>query len=428
MTRVAEIVRISAVLLLAVIFTAGCGEDSQTVAGAGGSVSGPKEGPPESAATTTPYESFPPAPSWTPLPVATAIPGSVDLSGDWTITVPTLGVVCPAFVAQVGASVELDLTCLGLTAKLTGSVDANGRFSATGSAPSLCPTLGVTGTVSAEGDRLSGEADCAGQMLAFEGPRGAPPLTPTPLATVTPKPAGTPGDFDLTGNWTITVPMLGMACPAKVSQGGTSLAVELSCAGMTARLTGGIEADGTLALDGALLPLCPAVSLTGSAAADGDSMHGEAHCDGLVVPFEGRRAVAPTPTPTWTPRPPVTPGDFDLTGEWTISVPMLGASCPATVVQVGDTLEISTPCAGIEAKLTGEIGESGDLFATGSAPSLCSTLDLTATVTDGGDAIRGNATCDGLQFAFEGMRRSAPDEASLTDYLLPRVRTTESAG
>ncbi len=310
MRRAAEIGRIGTALLLAAIFSAGCGEDSQTVAGAGGSPSGPTDKfPPDSVATATPDQSLSPAPSWTPLPVVT--PGNVDLSGDWTITVPTLGVVCPAFVAQVGANVELDLTCLGLTAKLTGSVDASGKFSATGAAPSLCPTLGVTGTVSAGGDTLSGDAYCAGQAVPFEGHRGAPPLTPTPVAMLTPKPAGTPGGFD-------------------------------------------------------------------------------------------------------------------LTGEWTISVPMLGASCPATVVQVGNTLEIDTPCAGVQVKLTGEIGESGDLFATGSAPSLCSTLTLTGTITDGGNAIDGNATCDGLQFTFEGMRRSAPDGASPTDYLLPLVRTTES--
>ncbi len=232
-----------------------------------------------------------PTPSATKMP--TGLPGEFDLTGLWAVTVPELGLTCPVVVEQAGALLEIEGTCagIGVTATFTGSIDETGTFSASGSLPPLCFMLSISGRATADGNWLSGSVECDGLLLRFEGVRGSDSIPPTPTPVPTAMPTGVPGEFDLTGLWTVTVPELGFTCPVAVEQVGWRLEIEGTCAeiGMNATLTGSIDETGTFTASGPLPPLCFMLSLSGMATANGDGLRGSADCDGLLLHFEGTR-------------------------------------------------------------------------------------------------------------------------------------------
>jgi hypothetical protein len=242
-------------------------------------------------------------------PTPTWPPGKTDLAGEWTIDVPELGVTCPAFIGQNGGVLDMDIDCAGMVAKLSGFLDPAGTFRAKGVFLPQCPMVDMVGQVAAEDSTMRGTLTCEFLVVEFSGVRGTSGPTFTPTPTPTKIPPGTPGDFDLSGEWFTSVPDLGYTCMVDLHQSGSSLVASSLCYGFQVTVSGHINEKGEFSLSGLLPTLCPDARIHGVAKEDSSYLVGTVACGGMELTFDARRVapcgasvcndstqVAPTPT------------------------------------------------------------------------------------------------------------------------------------
>ncbi|MEX0785429.1 MAG: dockerin type I repeat-containing protein [Dehalococcoidia bacterium] len=194
---------------------------------------------------------------------------SIDISGEWNFEVGGFGegtFGCSSAIAQSGSSFTMDTDCPGLgLGEFTGSIDpATGEFTASGQLVGI--PVELAGTVSPDGESLSGmwDAELIGLSGTLTATRKGPLLTPTPVPTLS-------APVDVTGSWRISFSgIFGGTCDAVIEQTDAELFSIADCT-----LIGTIRLNGSLdQTDGRLTLASSTIVMEGFVTADGNSVSG----------------------------------------------------------------------------------------------------------------------------------------------------------
>ncbi len=214
--------------------------------------------------------------------------------------------------------------------------------------------------------------------------------------------------IDLSGNWYVAIngedPP---GCAAEIVQSGGELSMDVSCPGLLGdgtfegtidSKTGAFTATGVLVFH---------VSVSGTAAADGQSFSGNWSAEtGVTGTFEGARDAPAPGTPVPSPVPGGSAGSpIDVTGTWKIEAIGLASdtdSCIAHVVQEGDSVSIELDCrlvgsfalVGTIDSTTGNFTAIGDFYG----------LDIAFFGSASDDSLHGNISYPNVWGSFRGTR------------------------
>jgi uncharacterized delta-60 repeat protein len=133
-------------------------------------------------------------------------------------------------------------------------------------------------------------------------------LTPTGTPTPPPTPSATP-TINISGTWDLNASCVGICSAVGIGQNGSNISITGNCPNLgQISLTGTIDSSGQFSALGSSQFACSSLSMTGTAASDGNSISGTLNCGGFGnCTLTGTRTSTSTPTPSPTPTATQTP-------------------------------------------------------------------------------------------------------------------------